>query len=331
MRLSVPVLMTTLSSRAQPKYMGAVRPTTTDISNSMTPFVAKYLDRIGVPQGDFDSSETLNYDLFCRLTEAHLSSIPFENLAQHGGHGGPVTLNLDDIADKILDRQRGGFCMELNGLFATLLDQLGCQTVLVPAIVYGDEQVGFNRPSSHVTIIARLPNDQGTYFVDVGFGEPPSNPLKYEFGSEQVTSEGMKSRLVENDGIVTLEWYKGDSWKPRLRWMLEDSLAKTSRTLSDFQPTLDLVQSEASIFSNKLIVCRLTLDSKVTLAGSKFKVTGPPRFVDHQQGEVTVTHFATLEEARDILATHFGIPLQETEQLAWGQITAQDPKLFEQF
>ena len=220
--------------------------------------------------------------------------------------------------------------MELNGLFAKLLEQFGCQIVLVPATVYGDEQVGFNRPNTHVTIIARLPNDQGTYFVDVGFGEPPSNPLKYEFGTEQITSEGMKSRLVENDGIVTLEWYKDDSWKPRLRWMLEDSLAKTSRTLPDFQHILDIVQSEASIFSNKLIVCRLTLDKKITLAGSKFKVTGPPRFMDNRQGEVTVTPVDSLEQAREILATHFGIPLEETEQLDWDRITSQDPTLFAQ-
>lgn len=322
--------MTTFSSRVAPLYAGGVRPSTSGISHSMTPFVTKYLDRIGVHPTAFDSSKTFNYDLFCQLTEAHLSSIPFENLAQHGGHGGSVTLNMESIADKILERKRGGFCMELNPLFATLLEHLGCQIVLVPAIVYGDEQVGFNRPSTHVTIIARLPNEQGTYFVDVGFGEPPSNPLKYEFGSEQITSEGMKSRLVENDGIVTLEWYKDDSWKPRLRWKLEDSLARTSRTLSDFQDTLDIVQNEASIFSNKLIVCRLTLDTKMTLAGSKFKVTGPPRFLDNRQGEVKITQVDSREQAREILASHFGIPLEETEKLDWDKITTQDPTLFEQ-
>ncbi len=303
-------------------------------TTAMTTFVSKYLDRIGLDPSTFDDSTPKDHALLCRLTEAHLSTIPFENLAQHGGHGGPVELNLEIIADKILDRKRGGFCLELNGLFAALLEQLGFHVVIVPAVVHMDGPIGFDRPATHVILMVTLPNQSDhnpmTYFVDVGFGEPPANPLRYEFGREQVTSEGMKSRIIESDGIVTLEWFKDEVWKSRLRWELKESLKTPSPSIKDFQHILGVVYNEASNFSNKMIVCRLTLEKKLTLAGCKFKVTGPPRHGDDGEGQVKLIQVDSLQQARNILLDHFGIPLEETEQLDWQRISAQDPILFAQ-
>lgn len=299
-------------------------------------FVGRYLNRIGLDPliRTVNATTPLDYDFLCQLTEAHLSNIPFENLAQHGGYGGPVELSLETIEKKILDRRRGGFCLELNGLFASLLEQLGAQVVIVPAVVYVDRSIGFDRPATHIILIVTLPNrddeESRTYFVDVGFGEPPNNPLKYEFGIEQITSEGMKSRLIESNGHVTLEWFKDDEWKPRLRWTLNDSLAQSSPSIDCYQHILDMVYNETSNFSNKLIVCRLTREKKLTLAGSKFKETGPPRFMDNQQGVVKSTPVESLQQARDILAEHFGIPLDETAHLDWARISSQDPQLFAQ-
>ena len=54
---------------------------------------------------------------------AHLCAVPFENLDIAAGRA--LSLEPEAIYDKIVARRRGGFCYELNGLFAWLLRELG--------------------------------------------------------------------------------------------------------------------------------------------------------------------------------------------------------------
>ena len=71
------------------------------------------------------------------LHEAHLLTVPFENLSIH--YGQPIILQEDLLFNKIVRKHRGGFCYELNGLFAWLLQQLGFQVTLLSAEVAGDD------------------------------------------------------------------------------------------------------------------------------------------------------------------------------------------------
>ena len=52
-----------------------------------------------------------------------LFSIPFENLDVQAGK--VVSMVPNDIAGKLLHQKRGGYCYELNGLFAMALEALG--------------------------------------------------------------------------------------------------------------------------------------------------------------------------------------------------------------
>ena len=54
------------------------------------------------------------------LMRHQLFSVPFENLDVQAGK--VVSLVPEDIADKLLHRGRGGYCYEVNGLFAMALD-----------------------------------------------------------------------------------------------------------------------------------------------------------------------------------------------------------------
>ncbi|MGH9603726.1 MAG: arylamine N-acetyltransferase family protein, partial [Terriglobales bacterium] len=58
-----------------------------------------------------------------QLQLAHLMAVPFENLDVHLGR--EISLDEELFFDKVVRRRRGGFCYELNGLFAALLRQLG--------------------------------------------------------------------------------------------------------------------------------------------------------------------------------------------------------------
>lgn len=262
-----------------------------------------------------------------QLQEAHLARIPFENLAQHGCVGGPAVLDVERTADKILRRKRGGFCFELNALFGTFLQQLDYSVNFVSAFVHAGE--AFAENATHLIIIAKAFHScDGTattttsssslpvpHYVDVGFAEPPLHPLDYtKFGVEQISPEGMRSKLVKQDDEVQLQWLVDGEWRPRLKWSFEQS--QSSVELSALHNKLAIVQSPESNFSKKVVATRLTRTSKCTLAGSRLKVTGPPRFQGNgSQGPKETTQLASADEARQILVDRFGIPFSETEGL----------------
>jgi hypothetical protein len=100
--------------------------------------VATYLDRLGLPRSAAALPEALR-----TLHLAHLEQIPFENLSVALGE--PVDLDLEVLAAKVLGRGRGGFCYELNGLFAHLLTALGYRVTLLAARVWTGQPVRSSR------------------------------------------------------------------------------------------------------------------------------------------------------------------------------------------
>ncbi|MEM9648825.1 MAG: arylamine N-acetyltransferase, partial [Bacteroidota bacterium] len=86
----------------------------------------KYLERI-----NYDQPVRITRDTLFQLQRAHLLSVPFENLDIH--YGIPITLDTNSFFDKIVERGRGGFCYELNGLFNHLLNELGFKSKLISA------------------------------------------------------------------------------------------------------------------------------------------------------------------------------------------------------
>ena len=80
--------------------------------------VAAYLDRVAVTPPVVADAAALRV-----LHRAHQVAVPFENLSIHIPE--PISLDEADLVDKIVRRRRGGFCYELNGGFALLLQALG--------------------------------------------------------------------------------------------------------------------------------------------------------------------------------------------------------------
>src|ERR1043165_756885 len=112
--------------------------------------LAAYLARIGVP-----GPAGADPDALRRLHRAHLAAVPFENLSIHLGE--PISLAEDDLLDKIVARRRGGFCYELNGAFALLLESRGAQVTRAAARVYdGEGRLG--PPFDHLALVVRLPD-----------------------------------------------------------------------------------------------------------------------------------------------------------------------------
>ena len=97
------------------------------------------------------------------LMRHQLFSVPFENLDVQAGK--VVSLAPDDIADKMLTQGRGGYCYEVNGLFAMALEALGIPYRFVAArpMFYPAR-----RPKTHMAIVAEV--DSRQWLCDLGFG-----------------------------------------------------------------------------------------------------------------------------------------------------------------
>src|SRR3954465_8064668 len=90
----------------------------------------------------YDGYTEPTLDVLAALVAAHNRSIPFENLDPLTGIP-VIDLSPEALVDKLVRRQRGGYCFEQNGVMAHVLSQLGFRVdVLGGRVVWmsdGDE------------------------------------------------------------------------------------------------------------------------------------------------------------------------------------------------
>jgi N-hydroxyarylamine O-acetyltransferase len=247
--------------------------------------VAAYLHRIGVARPAVADAAALR-----ALHRAHQVAVPFENLSIHLGE--PISLAEADLADKIIRRRRGGFCYELNGAFALLLEALGARVARLAAAVYGDGRTG--PPFDHLALAVRLPDGTGPWLVDVGFGSHSDYPLRLDSRDEQDDPAG-RFQLGDTDhGDVDV--IKGG--EPQYRLELRE------RSLADFAPTCWWQQtSPASHFTRATICSRLTDDGRISISDRTLIRTSG--------GSRTEQHLDSDDELLAAYRDYFGIVLHQ--------------------
>jgi N-hydroxyarylamine O-acetyltransferase len=245
--------------------------------------VTAYLNRVGITApvaGDAAGLRT--------LVGAHQLTVPFENLSIHLGE--PISLDERDLIDKIVGRRRGGFCYELNGAFALLLEALGVQVTRVAARVYRDGCLG--PPFAHLALIVRPADGSGPWLADVGFGSHVDYPLLLDARNGQEDPAG-RFRLADA-GAGDIDVLKDGT--PQYR------IETRERSLADCLPTCWWQQtSPLSRFTRSTICSRLTPGGRVSISGRMLIQTqGPTRTEQHLD-----TDDMLLAAYRD----HFGIAL----------------------
>ena len=252
--------------------------------------LAAYLARIGVPCPSVLDQGTLR-DLHC----AHLMAVPFENLSIHLGE--PILLDEASLLDKIVRRRRGGFCYELNGAFAWLLEGLGAQVTRVSARVYGQGgQLG--PPFDHLALVVRIPDGTGPWIADVGFGSHSTYPLLADSRAEQADPGGRFRLADAPDGDIDV-FMDG---QPQYR------LESRERALADFGPTCWWQQtSPESHFTRSVICSRLTEDGRISISGR--------RFIRTSAGQRFEADLPDDEAVLDAYQDHFGIELTRVPNL----------------
>ena len=153
--------------------------------------LTNYLQRIG-----YAGLQTPNYAMLRQLHRAHLLAIPYENLDIHLGR--PLTLDLDQTYTKIVEERRGGWCYEMNGLFAWALRELGFAVTLLGSSV-GAPAEGIDGDLNHLILLIQL---EQPWLADVGFGNGILELLPLTAGEHQ--QDFFHFRLEQQDDH---QWY----------------------------------------------------------------------------------------------------------------------------
>jgi N-hydroxyarylamine O-acetyltransferase len=228
------------------------------------------------------------------LHHAHLLSVPFENLSIH--YGEPITLGEEALYNKIVQRRRGGFCYELNGLFAWLLRQLGFTVTLLSARV-AQPDGGFTPEYDHLTLQVR-DMDGVDWLADVGFGDTFRLPLCLQPDIEQDGADGYIYRLSLDPIVASwLVQRRGETdWEAQYRFTLHPHLMADFAERCHFQQT-----SPDSHFTQRRICSLALVDGRITLSDL--------RLITTRNGVRDERDLASEDEYRTVLAQRFGVRL----------------------
>jgi N-hydroxyarylamine O-acetyltransferase len=226
--------------------------------------VPLYLARLGHARPLSPTAETLR-----ALHKVHMYAVPFENLDI--GLGRRLSLSRPALFDKIVTRRRGGFCYELNGLFAWLLERLGFSVTYLSARIVnsaGQEGPEFD----HLTLAVACPADgrpAERWLADVGCGDSFVEPLRLVPGVEQAGGGRVYWLAARGENL--------DSWQREAGAEPERLYAFTLQPRqfpSDYGPMCLYLQTAPESHFTQHRVCTLaTPGGRLTLSDRRWIVT----------------------------------------------------------
>ena len=266
--------------------------------------ISDYLGRIGLterPEPTLAGLRTLHH--------AHLLSIPYEDLDVQLGK--PLTTDPMAAYDKIVNRRRGGWCYEMNGVFGWALGELGFDVTRATGAVMR-EAMGELSDGNHLVLKVVL--KEGVYLADVGFGDGPRDPIcvvpgAFEFAWFCVWTEAHRRSLVAS--------CKSSEWQcEELRLQCEPG----GRVLLA-QKCAMLQTSPQSPFVQNLVVQRHTPYGLAILRGKVLRRLRP--------GSVVDTTIETADRLVQALREEFELDVPEVASI-WPKICARHEEVLAQ-
>ena len=251
--------------------------------------VPTYLNRLHFSRPVKPDAETL-----CGLQLAHMMNIPFENLDI--GLNRRIQLNEEALWEKIIHQNRGGFCYELNGLFAWLLKQIGFDVIYLNARVFNQAgELGIN--FDHLALLVKTPNQSSRWLVDAGFGDSFNEPLNFEDQGEQI--QGLRAYRIEqtSDGYITWQKNYNGSWERHYFFDLQPrKFPEEYESACLYHQT-----SPKSSFTRGSIISRATPDGRVSLEDGWLILT--------KNGRREKRLIANKDEYQVLLKEYYGVKL----------------------
>ncbi|KAJ4361455.1 hypothetical protein N0V95_001872 [Ascochyta clinopodiicola] len=286
--------------------------------------IFKYFERLKLPEKDrkYGVADLSPEDALAYLTllqKHHLTEIPFENLALHYSAHHSINVHPEALFAKIIgdNNGRGGYCMEDNALFGTLLSSLGFNIYSAGARVNnGGVFTGWSHMVNMVTI------GETKYHVDVGFGgNGPIVPMPLDHS--RAIQEHIKPAAAR------LQWRNipGNTDPNQRLWVYEHRPDEDSEfalmycfTELEFIPSDYAVMSyftstsKHTWFTRTIVVEKKILDDAGELAGSLIMGDRDLKWRIHGKKEKQI-EFESEQGRLSALEEHFGIHFGEVERV----------------
>lgn len=242
--------------------------------------LAAYLARIGYDGPVEASLETLR-----GMHRAHFLHVPFENLSIQRRQ--TIVVRPDSNYEKIVERRRGGFCLELTGLFAWALREIGFQVDLLGARVMAPDGA-LSPPHSHMALLVHLDEP---WIADVGFGGQVAEPLRLHEARPQEV--GPRTYVVANDGD---HWFVTCSEPWQAQGASTYVFTLQPRTYEEYETVCHWLQtSEDSRFTQGDMVSLPSEDGRLTYSGGRLIVSSD---AGRDETEVPPDHVPTMLRER---------------------------------
>lgn len=296
--------------------------------------LSRYAERLGlrdsVPQlhRRAEGAPAQLIDLLDELVQAHTQSISFENLDIIAnlarGELKAVSLDLESVADKLLDSRRGGYCHEHAILVRAVLTELGLSAHPILARVHLGEGRMTPGGLTHQATIVRI--DGRSFLMDAGFGGgTPEVALELSTSaSARMTSRG-EHRLVSAEAALEpgmraeAEWALQSRTSGDQEFRTVYAFADVARPQVDFELANWFTSTKPGTpFTGPPALARSLPDGvKLTLDGRRLR-----RVAYGPGGDRSEHTIADTAEFAEVLTTEFGLAVDRGfSDLIWKSTT----------
>lgn len=230
----------------------------------MEEFNQLFRNRIGMSE-----TEEISFEKLDQVLEKTALSIPFENTSIIFRQSYKITK--ESLANKILMRNEGGLCYELNPVLYYFLLENGFNVCLVRGIVYNQP---FERwsPTGRTHTAILLTHDDQIYLIDTGFGV--NLPLKpVPLNGQIIRSTNGEFRVnpfVHNDGDYVLVMklkHKDTEWSTGYIF----DTARPVSNLSELDEIQQIIGTHPdSSFNKHPLMTKLINNGHITLTDTSF-------------------------------------------------------------
>ncbi|KAK1243477.1 hypothetical protein MKX07_004105 [Trichoderma sp. CBMAI-0711] len=285
----------------------------------------RYLDHISYPRSKHPRDEL---QLLTELHAHHLARVPFESIGLHYSPHRTLSIDPDDLFEKVVERSKGGYCLEMNTFFGDMLRVLGFTVLSIGARVKtGLRYGGMTHCANIITI------NQTRYLVDVAFGSynifhPIPLTRNLEFDNIAPRRGRLEFRALAQSTCPSTQsvWVYSSQDDPSAEWVERYCFTDMEFFREDYQvANYYCSTNRTSIFVNQVIALRGILNDKEDgLKGVLTMVQGEVRRrVEGVPGMEVVERMEDEEERVKALDKWFLIPLTKKEARAIRQMPSE--------
>lgn len=267
----------------------------------------RYLKKIGFNREFVPTLENLK-----ELLALHIQNIPFGNLASFLGDD--VSLDIQVIADKLLDQGREGYCLEQSTLTKNVLNELGFEAFnLLGRVYYQNIKVEMTPTRTHLVTIVKI--DQTLYLYDPGFGGmSPTGVLSLNEVNTIQQTPLEKFRLIDvkdtdipefalTEMKFMVQAYVKDVWVNVYAFNPEQAVAESDLIIANWY----ISTSPKSIFTQNLMLSIVKNNERISLNNNVLRT--------HGKSGSTKKELITLDDYQTTLKSVFNINIEQIDML----------------